>query len=128
VPCGEGAWEHVAQDFHEVHQRAFGHQDPKGEIQVVALRAVGTLAGGARQVRWPRRSTTGGASRLRIRLEQGDMDATGADWDSLHDEMVLAGPAVVEGRSATALIPPGWVGRVNRIGAIIVERGDARPD
>ena len=128
VPCGEGTWERVARDFHDVHQRAFGHQDPKGEIQVVALRAVGTLSGGARQVRWPRRSSMGASSRLTIRLEGGEVDASGADWDGLHDGKVLPGPAVVEGRSATALIPPGWVGRVNRIGAILVEPGDARPD
>jgi hypothetical protein len=41
---------------------------------------------------------------------------------------VIAGPAVIEGLSATALLPAGWVGRVNGIGAIVVERGDARPD
>ena len=128
VPCGEGVWEHVARDFHDVHERAFGHRDPDGEVQVVALRAVGTLSGGARKVRWPRRSTMGGSSRLRIRLEQGEVDAAGADWEGLHDGQVLAGPAVIEGGSATGLIPPGWVGRVNRIGAIIVEPGDARPD
>jgi len=129
VPCGDGAWERVARDFHDVHQRAFGHRDPRGEIQVVALRAIGTLSGGggagARKVRWPRRSTMGASARLRLRLEQGDVDAVGADWDSLHDGKVLPGPAVIEGRSATALIPPGWVGKVNRIGAIIVEPGDA---
>ena len=128
VPCGEGVWAHVGRDFHGVHERAFGHRDPEGEVQVVALRAVGTLSGGARQVRWPRRSAMGGSSRLRIRLEQGEVDAAGADWESLHDGKVLAGPAVIEGRSATGLIPPGWVGRVNRIGAIVVEPGDARPD
>jgi len=70
----------------------------------------------------------GASSRLTIRLEGGEVDASGADWDGLHDGKVLPGPAVVEGRSATALIPPGWVGRVNRIGAILVEPGDARPD
>ena len=128
VPCGAGVWEHVARDFHEVHERAFGHRDPAGEVQVVALRAVGTLSGGAQKVRWPRRSLMGGSSRLRIRLEHGEVDAVGADWEGLHDGKVLAGPAVIEGRSATGLIPPGWVGRVNKIGAIIVEPGDARPD
>jgi N-methylhydantoinase A len=128
VPCGEGAWENVARDFHQVHERAFGHREAQGEILVVALRAVGTVAGGARKVRWPRRSTMGSSARLRIRLEQGDVDAVGADWEGLHDGKVLAGPAVIEGLSATALIPPGWVGRVNRIGAIIVEPGDARTD
>ncbi len=56
------------------------------------------------------------------------MDAAGYDWEVLRAGQVLAGPAVVEGMSATALIPPGWTGRVNPIGAIEVERGDARAD
>jgi len=128
VPCGAGDWGSVERDFHQVHERAFGHREEQGAIVVVALRAVGTVAGGERKVRWPRRSTMGGSARLRIRLERGEVDAAGADWEGLHDGKVLAGPAVIEGRSATALIPPGWVGRVNRIGAIVVEPGDARAD
>jgi N-methylhydantoinase A len=127
VPCGEGAWGQVAERFHAVHQRMFGHRESAGEIHVVALRAVGTVAGGGRHVRWPRRSNLGGSARLRIRLEGGDVDAAGSDWEGLHTGQVLAGPAVIEGRSATALIPPGWAGKVNRVGAVIVEPGDARP-
>jgi N-methylhydantoinase A len=127
VPCADGAWAKVGDDFHDVHRRAFGHDDREGEIEVVALRAVGVLSGGARKVRWPRRSTLGGSARLTIRLDSGEVDAAGADWEGLHEGRVLAGPTVVEGKSATALIPPGWAGRVNGIGAIVVEPGDARP-
>jgi N-methylhydantoinase A len=76
----------------------------------------------------PRHSVIGVTSRLRIRLEGGFVDAAGYDWEMMHVGQVVAGPAVIEGMSATALIPPGWVGRVNKIGAIVVERGDARAD
>ncbi len=129
VPCGAGAWKRLARDFHAVHQRAFGHHEREGEILVVALRAIGALAGGAAAgpMRWPRRSSPGGTSRLRLELEGGLADATGYAWEALHAGQELAGPAVVEGRSATGLIPPGWTGRVNEIGAVVVEAGDARP-
>ncbi len=129
VPCGAGAWKRLAREFHAVHQRAFGHHEPDGEILVVALRAIGALAGGAGAgpMRWPRRSGQGGTSRLRLELEGGMTDATGYEWEALPAGQELAGPAVVEGRSATGLIPPGWTGRVNQIGAVVVEAGDARP-
>jgi N-methylhydantoinase A len=126
VPCGAGAWERLAVDFHDVHQRAFGHHEPGGEVLVVALRAIGRLSGGAKALRWPRRSLMGGTLRLRIHLEGGDVDAAGYEWESLRGGQLLAGPAVVEGRSATGLIPAGWAGRVNEIGAVVVEVDDAR--
>jgi N-methylhydantoinase A len=127
VPCGAGTWERLAADFHAVHQRAFGHHQQDGEILVVALRAVGTLAAGAKTVRWPRRSLMGGTLRLQIHLDGDEVDAAGYDWESLRSGQLLAGPAVVEGRSATGLIPAGWTGQVNAIGAVVVEANDAGP-
>jgi N-methylhydantoinase A len=127
VPCGAGAWRRLAGDFHDAHQRAFGHHEAGGEILVVALRAIGRLGGGAKALRWPRRSLMGGTLRLRIHLESGEVDAAGYDWESLRSGQTLAGPAVVEGRSATGLVPVGWTGRINEIGAVIVEADGAQP-
>jgi len=127
VPCGAGAWERLAADFHEVHLRTFGHQQKDGEILVVALRAIGTLGGGAKQLRWPRHSLMGGTLRLQIHVEGGEVDAAGYDWEHLRSGQLLAGPAVVEGRSATGLIPAGWTGQANAIGAVVVEADGARP-
>jgi N-methylhydantoinase A len=125
VPCDAGAWDRLVADFHAVHQRAFGHHEPDGEVLVVALRAIGVLRGGGQAMRWPRRSLLGGTVRLQIRLEGGEVDAAGYDWESLRSGQRLAGPAVVEGRGATGLVPPGWTGRVNDIGAVVVEAGGA---
>jgi N-methylhydantoinase A/oxoprolinase/acetone carboxylase beta subunit len=47
------------------------------------------------------------------------------EWEALEPERKLAGPSLIAGRSATALIPPGWAARVNGIGAIVVEPGGA---
>jgi N-methylhydantoinase A len=85
VPCGEGTWDRLARDFHEVHHLAFGHRESQGDVHVVALRAVGTLASGAKKIRWPRRSAMGGTARLRIRVERGEVDAAGSEWDGLHE-------------------------------------------
>jgi N-methylhydantoinase A len=126
VPCTPGAWNRVAADFHDVHQRAFGHRDPAATVEVVELRAVGRAAGGTGQIGWPRRSTIGGTARLRIHLGDRETDAAGYQWDALPLGQQLIGPAVVEGPGATAFLPPGWTGRVNQIGAIVVEASDTR--
>jgi N-methylhydantoinase A len=128
VPVRPGAWSKVAADFHAAHERAYGYRDAGSPVEVVALRAEGAVQTGPPAMSASRRSVVGVTSRLRIRLEGGSVDAAGYDWDTLHVGQVLAGPAVVEGMSATALILPGWVGSVDRIGAIVLERGSARPD
>jgi len=125
VPARRGAWESTGADFHEAHQRAYGFRDAASPVEVVALRAVGTVETPPPTLAAPRRSVVGVTSRLRIRLEDGAVDAAGYDWETLYSGQSVVGPAVVEGISATALIPPGWVGRVNRVGAIVVERGGA---
>jgi len=128
VPVRRAAWERVAADFHDVHERSYGYRDPASAVEVVALRAVGTVPAAAPTLAASRHSVVGVTSRLSIRLESGSVDAAGYDWEALHQGQVIAGPAVVEGLSATALVAVGWVGRVNAIGAIVVERGDARTD
>jgi N-methylhydantoinase A len=128
VPVRRVAWARVTADFHDVHERSYGYRDPASAVEVIALRAVGTVKAAALKLVAPRHSIVGVTSRLRICLEGGSVDAAGYDWESLHDKQVIAGPAVIEGLSATALVPAGWIGRVNGIGAIVVERGDARSD
>jgi N-methylhydantoinase A len=123
VPCERGAWNRVTESFHAIHEERFGHRDAAGVVEVVALRVICRAAGSPLRVSWPRRSMAGGTSRLRIHVAGGDTDAAGYEWDSLIPGQRLAGPTVVSGRSATALIPPGWAATVNEIGAIEVEPG-----
>jgi len=127
VPCAEHAFDRIGADFHAVHQRAHGHHDLASAVEVVELRAVARRPGSEGRIGWPRRDGGSGAARLRIHLAGGAHDAAGYNWDKLVAGQVLAGPAVIEGASATALLPPGWMGTVNNIGAIIAEVGDARP-
>jgi N-methylhydantoinase A len=127
VPCGNGAWDRVAAQFHDAHGRAYGYRHVEGVVEVIELRAVARRAAALGRIRWPGRGVKGGAARLRIHLPSGPADAAGYEWDSLYEGQMLAGPAVVESSSATAFVPPGWAGKVNAIGAIVAELGDARP-
>ncbi len=126
VPVRAGAWSAVESDFHAVHQSVYGYRDAGSTVEVVALRAVGTVRTAAPALASPGHAAVGVTARLRIRLEGGPVDAAGYDWEALRTGQVLAGPAVVEGTSATALIAPGWTGAVDPVGAIVLERGDAR--
>ncbi len=127
VPLVRGAFDRLVDDFHDIHGRAYGHRDLDARVEVTELRAVARRASGLGKIGWPHRDRAGGAARLHLILATGGADAAGYDWDHLVAGQVLAGPAVIEGASATAFLPPGWAGRVNDIGAIVAEPGDARP-
>jgi N-methylhydantoinase A len=42
--------------------------------------------------------------------------------DDLASDQILAGPAIVEQADTTVVIEPGWVGRIDRIGNIRIDR------
>ena len=126
VPASRGMWNRIAEDFHDAHQRAYGHRANDSVVEVIELRAIARQPGSGGRVGWPHRDLSGGAARLRVHLASGPADAAGYRWDHLVSGQVLSGPAVIEGSSATAFLPPGWSGRVNDIGAVVAEPGEVR--
>lgn len=127
VPLRDGAWAAVEADFHLAHRRAFGHGDPASSVEVVELRCLAVRSHERRRITWPSQDRRAAVARMTICLAKGQVDAAGYEWDHLSPGQVIAGPSVVLGSGATALIPPGWAARVNDIGAIVAEPGDARP-
>jgi len=127
VPCAPGAWDRVTSEFHDVHQRAYGHKDPSAAVEVMELRAIGRVRAAPERVVWPHAQERGRVTRLRLWTGPAETDAAGYAWEGLLDGQTLAGPSIIEGRSATAFLPTGWMGRVNAVGAIVAEPGDARP-
>ena len=54
----------------------------------------------------------------------GRQRVTASVWplDDLASGATIAGPAILAGRDATALVAPGWHGTVHPSGAVLVER------
>ncbi len=49
--------------------------------------------------------------------------------DSLHGDMVISGPAVIEQYEATTIVPPGWQAAVDKIGNLVLQRkAQGEPD
>jgi N-methylhydantoinase A len=126
VARGEG----LAERFHAAHQDRYGYRDDAREVQVVNLRvraaatpprpplpeaplgdadAAAALAGGA-PVRWAGEGAEGAPAAVyeRERLRPG---------------MRFRGPALVCEYSATTAVPPGWEGRVDGLGNLVLEGG-----
>ena len=123
VPCGRDSWANVAEYFHDIHRRMYGHADSAASVEVVELRARARLRTAPERIVWPHPDERGRVARLRVWTGPAETDAAVYAWEGLLPGQQLAGPAIVEGRSATAYLPPGWAARVNDIGAIVAELG-----
>ena len=122
VPVTEDDPLRLRNTFLAEHRARFGHTGTGLAVELVNLRVVALregplprFAGSDRAVRRP------GASRL---ITVRGRRVTAAVWalDDLAAGVTLAGPAILAGRDATALIEPGWHGTVHASGAVLVER------
>ncbi|WP_435101997.1 hydantoinase/oxoprolinase family protein [Halarchaeum sp. P4] len=122
VPVADFDPETVAERFHEAHERAHGYrlEDP---VEVVTLRASVT-------VERPRPATDYDApgdavTGTREAHFGGDVhETTVYDRARLAPETTLAGPAVLEGRESTVVVPPAWSGTIQHDGTVVLERGE----
>jgi len=107
--------------FHDEHARRYGFSTPETPVEVVTLRVSGTvptpgfdgLAAGAGSPSPP--------GERRVSFDDGGSRPTAViDRASLAPGDHVDGPAIVEERGSTALVPPGARGRVAEDGAIVV--------
>jgi N-methylhydantoinase A len=111
----------IAELFHREHEKVYGFRDPDSAVEVMTerLRVSGRIA----PVRLPEASATGEAptgARRRVFLDGTwhDVPVRGRGTIGLRD--VLPGPMIVEQGDSTALILPGWTGRMDRIGNLVI--------
>ncbi len=111
--------------FHRAHGRRYGHADAERAVEVVAVRLRAELPGAP--VRLARLARGDGDPRLgRVGREAvwfgGRPRATWLyDRSRLRGGDRLRGPALVLQLDATTAIPPGWQGRVDDTGNLLLE-------
>ncbi|GGM59607.1 N-methylhydantoinase A [Halarchaeum rubridurum] len=114
--------ETVAERFHAAHEDAFGYRldDP---VEVVTLRASATVERDPLDVAYE-----GGGdpvSGTRAAFFDGDYrETTVYDCRGLAPGTEFGGPAVLDGRESTVVVPPAWTGRVTPDGTVVLEGGE----
>ena len=117
----------VLAQFHEAHERAYGFNAPGEPVELVTLRltAVGKI--GKPQLREvPARGEegTGEKSRRQVYFAEsgGYVDCPIYDRYRLRAGAFIAGPAIVEEFDSTTVIHPGYQGRVDKFGNMLLTR------
>ena len=115
--------EHLVAAFHAAHEQRHGYRMDDEPVELVAARVVATVAGDRPSLAEPPAGSGDPvAGRRRVLLDLDDA----RDVPVLHRTRMGAGsavegPAVVELPEATCLVRPGWSGRVDGVGTLVLE-------
>src|SRR6184192_408041 len=121
VPITGDDPQRIGDAFLVEHRARFGHAGSDRSVEIVNLRVVALREGPLPRFADPRRVVQRpGASRL-ITVRGVRVSASVWALDELAAGVTIAGPAILAGRNATALVEPGWRGTVHPCGAVLVE-------
>jgi N-methylhydantoinase A/oxoprolinase/acetone carboxylase beta subunit len=127
---GPDPFERLARDFLAVHDRVYGYA-PLAPIRFVNLRSVHRVTGLV-EIDADDRPLGDAKATPRLapiilpdRLEP--IEATIYERTALAVDAIVNGPAIVEQADTTTLITPGWQGKIDRHGNLIVTRNEASP-
>jgi N-methylhydantoinase A len=120
----------AVEAFHQAHAQRYGYAMPDEPVTVVTLRVAGRGAGARPQL--PRQPLGGEDARAAFLGERAVWFSTSGptatptyDRAKMQAGNRLAGPALVLQYDATVVITPGWTGRVDTLGNLRLERGQA---
>jgi N-methylhydantoinase A len=131
-PLDAGALARVAAAFHAEHDREFGHSNVDDPLEVVAagVAAVGRLpraaAPGAEAPEPDAVAAVPGGHRQAYFRETGWVDTAVYARDDLAPGHHADGPAIVEEREATTVVPPGARLRVDRHANLLLTHEETR--
>jgi len=131
VPVEEFSREAVAEAFDAAHERAYGYS-LDAPVELVNLRVTATIDGDPPAITYEGAGDAVVGSREAIFPESdpATSDATARQSATVYDRSILAanatidGPAILEQAESTAVVPPGWRGRVRTDGALVMQRAN----
>jgi N-methylhydantoinase A len=120
-PITDHSVELMTEQFHAAYHIRYGHSTPGAPLELVNLRviAVGSLPGRIEGFH-PAASGTTEQGRRRVVFDGVAHDATILQRGTLPLGLAFTGPAIVEEETATTTVPPGWQGRADQLGNLIL--------
>jgi N-methylhydantoinase A len=107
--------------FAQAHRQRFGHAPPDLAVEVVNVRVRAERAVAAPQVP-PARHVSVQPRPRDVTIRGARQRAAVWPLDDLPAGLVIAGPAVLAGRDATAWLEPGWRATAHPSGALVAKR------
>ncbi len=115
----------VIKNFHEAHQRRYGHSSPGTPIEFVNIRvaAIGTVGKVAASEKVQDKQSDDAVLGEREAIFDGKSHKTPVvARDRLGTKDHIDGPVIIEEQSATTVVPPGWKVSVDDKGNVLLKR------
>ena len=122
VPVTGDDRDRIRDAFLVAHRARFGHAGSDQRVELVNLRVVALREGPPPEFGDARRVVQRPGASRPITLRGARVSASVWALDDLAPGVTIAGPAILAGRNATALVEPGWRGMVHPCGAVLVQR------
>ena len=126
IPVAESATlDSLVEDFHAAHQRRYGHSSASAAVEFVNLRVA--VLGSLPHRGQSHQATPGGGDAAWLEERRVVFDGTAHPTpvfarDALGSSFRFEGPAIVEEKSATTVVPPGWRAMVDTAGHLLLSK------
>jgi N-methylhydantoinase A len=112
----------LAERFHERHEQRYGYRMDEEPVELVNARLTATVAVEKPALREQAAEGDGRGRQRRASFEGDWSEVDVLDRSQMGAGADVAGPALVEFPEATCVVAPGWTGRVDDAGSLILER------
>ncbi len=110
--------------FHTAHEQRYGYRMEDEAVELVNLRLIATVPVSKPDLSESEASGNPEAERRQANFDGQWMEVPVMDREEMGVGSEVAGPAIVEFREATFVVRPGWHGKVDGVGTIVMEKTD----
>ena len=127
-PMGMRSIEEVERAFHDMHRRVYGYAMEDFEVEIVNVRveAIGVVSRITlrKMEKFKEDPSSAHVGCREVYFESVDSFVVSNIYrrEKLVWGNIIEGPAIIESYDSTIVIEPGWIGRVDEYGNIVVER------
>jgi N-methylhydantoinase A len=110
--------------FHAAHERRYGYRMADEAVELVNLRLISTVPVEKPELEEPEARGDEGAGEREANFDGEWMEVPVYDREKMGRGSEVTGPAIVEFRESTCVVRPGWSGKVDGIGTLVLEKSD----
>ncbi len=110
--------------FHAAHEQRYGYSMEDEAVELVNLRLISTVPVEKPDLEEPEASGGAESGRREANFDGEWIEVPVLDREKTGQGSEVAGPAIVEFRESTCVVRPGWSGKVDAVGTLVLEKGD----
>lgn len=124
LTVGADSIEKLEDRFHAAHERRYGYRMEDEAVELVNLRLISTVPVEKPELSEPEASGDAGSGERKANFDGEWMEVPVLDREKMGQGSDVTGPAIVEFRESTCVVRPGWSGKVDEIGTLVLENSN----